>query len=381
MTVLLCVIYLSFISLGLPDSLLGAAWPTMRLDLGAPLALAGALSMVCAGGTILSSLMSARLIRRFGTGKVTLVSVAMTAVALVGYALAPSPWMLFLAAIPLGLGAGSVDAALNNYVALHYAAKHMSWLHCFWGLGATLGPMILSGCMAAGGSWRGGYGIVIALQAALTGALALSMPLWKRAEGGELAGRARAQAEMTNAQALRLPGMKAVILTFFCYCAVESSVSLWTASYMTEVRGMTAEQGALAASLFFLGITLGRGLNGFLAIRFTGKALIRAGACLMLASSLLLLLSPIPALCCAAVCLFGLGCAPVYPCMIHETPRRFGAAASQAATGLQMATAYTGSTFMPPLMGLISRQVGLTIFPWWMLLITAVMLLASERSK
>lgn len=381
MTVLLCVIYLSFISLGLPDSLLGAAWPTMRLELGAPLALAGALSMVCAGGTIVSSLMSARLIRRFGTGLVTLVSVGMTAVALVGYALAPSPWLLFVAAIPLGLGAGSVDAALNNYVALHYAAKHMSWLHCFWGVGATLGPMILSASLAAGGSWRGGYGIIIVLQAALTAVLARSLPLWKRAEGDDPAGQEPGQATLTNAQALRLPGMKAVLLTFFCYCAVEASVSLWTASYMTEVRGMTAEQGALAASLFFLGITLGRGLNGFLAIRFPSKVLIRAGACLMLAASLLLVLSPAPALCFAAVCLFGLGCAPVYPCTIHETPRRFGAAASQAATGLQMAMAYTGSTFMPPLLGLISRQTGLQIFPWWMLVITAVMFLASERSK
>lgn len=380
MTVLLCVIYLAFISLGLPDSLLGAAWPTMRLGMGAPVELAGALSMVCAGGTILSSLMSARLIHRFGTGKVTLVSVAMTAVALVGYALAPAPWLLFVSAVPLGLGAGSVDAALNNYVSLHYAAKHMSWLHCFWGLGATLGPMLLSACMAAGGTWRTGYAAVIAIQGALTLVLALSLPLWRRTEARP-ADAAAPQVAVTNTQALRLPGMKAVMLTFFCYCAVESSVSLWTASYMTEVRGVTAEQGAVAASLFFLGITLGRALNGFLTMRFSGKALIRAGALVMLGASLLLLLAPGTGLCFVAAGLFGLGCAPVYPCTIHETPRRFGEAASQAATGLQMATAYTGSTLMPPLMGLIARQTGLGVLPWWMLLITAVMFLASERSR
>lgn len=372
---LLCVIYMAFISLGLPDSLLGAAWPAMRADLGAPIELAGALAMICSGGTILSSLMSTRLIRRFGTGRVTLFSVVLTAVALVGYALAPAPWVLLLCAIPLGLGAGGVDTALNNYVSLHYAAKHMSWLHCFWGVGATTGPLILSACMAAHQGWRTGYFIIIGIQAMLVVILAVSLPLWrKRTREDTSAPDAESTPIMTNTQALRLPGIKAVIATFFCYCAVESSTSLWTASYMTELRGCTSDQAALAASLFFMGITVGRGFNGFLAIRYNTKTLIRVGCTVMLFSALLMLLAPSWQVCCTAAALFGLGCAPIYPSIIHETPERFGAAASQAATALQMATAYLGSTFMPPLFGLISGQVGLQLFPWWMLLLTSAMI-------
>ena len=299
----------------------------------------------------------------------------LTAVALVGYALAPAPWVLLLCAIPLGLGAGGVDTALNNYVSLHYAAKHMSWLHCFWGVGATTGPLILSACMAAHLGWRTGYFIIIGIQAMLVVILAVSLPLWrKRTLEDASASDAESTPIMTNTQALRLPGIKAVIATFFCYCAVESSTSLWTASYMTELRGCTSDQAALAASLFFMGITVGRGFNGFLAIRYSTKTLIRVGCTVMLFSALLMLLAPSWQVCCTAAALFGLGCAPIYPSIIHETPERFGAAASQAATALQMATAYLGSTFMPPLFGLISGQVGLQLFPWWMLLLTSAMI-------
>lgn len=375
---LLVIIYLAFISLGLPDSLLGAVWPTMRADLAAPLALAGAISMVASGGTIFSSLMSARIIRRFGTGRVTLVSVGMTAIALLGYALAPAPWMLFIAAIPLGLGAGSVDAALNNYVALHYEARHMSWLHCFWGLGATIGPMILSAFIGAGAGWRGGYLCVVGLQAALVIVLAATQKLWHSpAAAGDLRRAPAPQKMLTNAQALRLPGMTAVLLTFFCYCAAESTMMLWTASY-AEYLGATPEEAAFAASLFFMGITGGRGLNGFLAIRYSSKTLIRLGTGLMLLGVIILLLPFGYAGCLAGVTIFGLGCAPIYPCTIHETPRRFGAEASQAATGLQMSTAYTGSTLMPPLLGLISGRVSMSVLPWWALSLTLLMLLGSE---
>lgn len=373
---LLVIIYLAFISLGLPDALMGAAWPAMRVDLGAPLALAGAVSMVTSAGTIVSSLMSSRLIGRFGTGRVTLVSVAMTAIALIGYGAAPAPWLLFAAAVPLGLGAGSVDAALNNYVALHYQAKHMSWLHCFWGLGATLGPMILSGCIALGSGWRSGYAVVIILQGALAAVLAMTQPLWK--QSASAASEApHPQAFLTNAQALRLPGMKAVMITFFCYCAAETTMMLWTASFAQQ-RGATAEQAAFLASLFCLGITLGRGLNGFLAIKLSSRTLIRAGISLMVVGIAVLMLPLGFAGCLIGAGLIGLGCAPIYPCTIHETPHRFGAAASQAATGLQMASAYTGSTLMPPLLGLISSVAGLKILPFWMLLLTVAMLLLSE---
>lgn len=374
--VLLIVIYMAFIGLGLPDSLLGAAWPTMRVELGASLSLAGMVSMTCAAGTILSSLMSTRLVNRFGAGKVTAVSTAMTAVALTGYALAPAPWLLFVAAIPLGLGAGSVDAALNNYVALHYEAKHMSWLHCCWGVGCTIGPMILSACIAGGSGWRMGYGVVIALQGALAATLFLTLKQWK--EDSPFQAEQQTEAALTNAQALRLPGMKAVLLTFFLYCAAESSMILWTASY-AEFIGATKDQASLASSLFFIGITLGRGLNGFLAMRFSSKTLIRAGAVGMLLGVGVMFLPLGYGGCLAGVMLFGLGCAPVYPCIIHETPHRFGAAASQAATGLQMAFAYVGTTFMPPLMGLLADVLGMGMLPYWALGLTLLMLFFNEQ--
>lgn len=374
--VLLIVIYMAFIGLGLPDSLLGAAWPTMRVELGAPLSLAGMVSMTCAAGTILSSLMSTRLVNRFGAGKVTAVSTAMTAVALTGYALAPAPWLLFVAAIPLGLGAGSVDAALNNYVALHYEAKHMSWLHCCWGVGCTIGPMILSACIAGGSGWRMGYGVVIALQGALAVTLFLTLKQWEA--DSPLQAEQPTEAALTNAQALRLPGMKAVLLTFFLYCAAESSMILWTASY-AEFIGATKDQASLASSLFFIGITLGRGLNGFLAMRFSSKTLIRAGAVGMLLGVGVMFLPLGYGGCLAGVMLFGLGCAPVYPCIIHETPHRFGAAASQAATGLQMAFAYVGTTFMPPLMGLLADVLGMGMLPYWALGLTLLMLFFNEQ--
>jgi len=363
MTLLLVIIYVSFISLGLPDSLLGAAWPTIRPDLGAPLPLAGVVSMISAGCTIISTLFASRLVSRFGTGKVTMVSTAVTAVALVGYALAPSAWMLVLAAIPLGLGAGGVDAGLNNYVALHYEAKHMSWLHCFWGLGAMGGSLILSACIGLGAGWRSGYGAVVAIQAALTVVLACTQKLWL-SPGGGAQGAEEKLPLMTNSQVLRLPGMKAVLITFFCYCATEACMMLWIASFSEQVHLVSKDQAALLSSLFYAGITAGRALSGFLTMRLSSKTLIRIGSAMMLAGGILLLLPIGYTGLIVGTGLIGLGCAPIYPCIMHETPRRFGAAASQSATGLQMAFAYTGSTFMPPLLGVISGAVGLHIFPF-----------------
>lgn len=375
--VLLAVIYMAFISLGLPDSLLGAAWPAMRVTLNAPMGLAGVASMICSCGTIVSSLLSTRLIARFGTGRVTLASVATTAAALLGYAFAPAPWVLFVAAVPLGLGAGSVDAALNNYVSLHYKAWHMSWLHCFWGVGVTLGSGILSLCIGAGGGWRTGYLVVVGIQLMLVMILAVSLPLWRKNAAPRQAGEAPRL--MTNTQALRLPGMKAVLLSFFCYCAAESTMMLWTASYAEAARGATAEQAALIASMFAMGITVGRGLNGFLAMKLSSKVLIRGGIVLMLAGIAVLILPLGYTGCAVGVAIIGVGCAPVYPCTIQETPARFGKAASQAATGLQMAAAYTGTTLMPPLLGAISGVTGIGIFPWWMLAFVGAVLLLNER--
>ena len=369
MGTLLVVIYLAFISLGLPDSLLGAAWPVMRAELGAPLSAAGAVSMVVSFGTIVSSLMSNRLIRRFGTGRVTFVSVVMTAFALLGYSYARSLGWLCLLAVPLGLGAGSVDAALNNFVALHYRAQHMSWLHCFWGLGATAGPVIMAACLIGRG-WTSGYRVISALQFALCAALAFSLPLWKRTE--QPAGQAEGSKAdfVSNAEALRLPGIAYALLAFLCYCGVEVTAGLWMPSYLVELRGLDTSTAAACGSCYFGGITAGRALSGFLSMKLDARRMIRIGCVGMLAGALLLIAPLPPLFSFAGLVVLGVGCAPIYPSMIHETPRRFGKRASQAAMGLQMAVAYVGSTFMPPLVGAVAGATSLAVVPAALLVLT-----------
>lgn len=378
MTILLVLIYLAFIGLGLPDSLLGAAWPQLRIDIGAPLSGAGMVSMIVTAGTIVSSLVSARVIRRFGTGKVTAISTALTAAALLGYAFAPAYWWLCSMAIPLGLGAGAVDAALNNFVALHYKAHHMSWLHCFWGLGATAGPILLSVFLARPQGWRTGIRSIGLLQLALVAVLTFSLPLWRKVTEKKEIGSAATSEPISNREALRLRGLPAALLTFFCYCGAELGCGLWASSFLVASRGVAPAQAAGWVSLYYAGITAGRFFSGFAMHRLTCPAMIRLGGLTSLAGCVMLVL-PLPTVFSAvALVLIGLGCAPVYPCMIHETPARFGEANSQTAMGLQMATAYCGSTLMPPLLGLLAQLVSVTVFPWFLMVLFGLMLVASE---
>ncbi len=378
MITLLIVIYLAFISLGLPDSLLGAAWPAMRLDIGASQSAAGLVSFIVSAGTVVSSLMSVRLIRRFGTGAVTLVSVVATAGALLLFSFSGAYWCLLVLAVPLGLGGGSVDAALNNYVSLHYQARHMSWLHCFWGVGATIGPIVLARAIAGAGGWRQGYLTISCIQFALVALLAVTFPLWKRAERRPEE-QATARGMLGNREALKRPGIVYAMLTFLCYCAMESGAGLWVASYLVETRALAKETAALFTSLFYGGIMLGRFLSGFLTIKLSGKTMVRAGISLCVAGAVLMLL-PLPTACTlAGILLMGLGGAPIYPCTIHETPARFGKDASQAATGLQMASAYVGSTCVPPIIGVLAGALSLRVLPWALLIAALGMLFASER--
>lgn len=378
MTILLVLIYLAFIGLGLPDSLLGAAWPQLRIDIGAPLSGAGMVSMIVTAGTIVSSLASARVIRHFGTGKVTAISTALTAAALLGYAFAPAYWWLCIMAIPLGLGAGAVDAALNNFVALHYKAHHMSWLHCFWGLGATAGPILLSVFLARPQGWRTGIRSIGLLQLALVAVLTFSLPLWRKVTEKKEIGSAATSEPISNREALRLRGLPAALLTFFCYCGAELSCGLWASSFLVASRGVAPAQAAGWVSLYYAGITAGRFFSGFAMHRLTCPAMIRLGGLTSLAGCVMLVL-PLPTVFSAvALVLIGLGCAPVYPCMIHETPARFGEANSQTAMGLQMATAYCGSTLMPPLLGLLAQLVSVAVFPWFLMVLFGLMLVASE---
>ena len=374
---LLAIIYMAFISLGLPDALLGAAWPSMVPELGAPVSFAGVIFVIISVGTVVSSLLSQRLNLRFGPGRVTAFSVAMTAAALFGFASCRTAWQLCLWALPYGLGAGSVDACLNNYVALHYASRHMSWLHCMWGIGASVGPYIMGAVLSAGRHWSAGYHAIGVLQLGLTALLLLSLPLWKK---GDERGEGEKAKPLGLNEILAIPGAKPLLLAFFCYCALEQTMGLWAGSYLALYRGFTPERAAGFTGLFFLGITLGRALNGFLTIRFSDSFLTRAGFVIIALGIAAVLLPMGDAMALAGLVLVGLGCAPVYPCIIHATPARFGAGRSQAVIGILMAGAYLGNCLMPPLFGLIANHISIGLLPPYLLLLLAVMALSHRQA-
>lgn len=403
---LLPVIYLAFINLGLPDSLLGAAWPSISVDLGAPVSYAGIISMIIAAGTIVSSLQSDRLTRALGPGLVTALSAVMTAAALIGFSMSRSFPMLCLWAIPYGLSAGSVDAALNNYVALHYASRHMSWLHCMWGVGASLGPYLMGFALTGGGSWNAGYRYASWLQISLAVILLLSLPLWKmkkehvtvtiaridsgkETSGGQApassgqapvsGGHPEHSAPLSLAQVLAIPGARSIMAAFFCYCSLEQTAMLWFSSFFALSRGIPADTAASWASLFFLGITAGRGVSGFLTAAFDDHTMIRLGQAVILVGLVLLLLPLSPAFGLAGLLLVGLGCAPIYPCIIHSTPSTFGPERSQALIGVQMASAYIGTCLIPPFFGLVANHISIVLLPAFLLAALVLMVLAHEN--
>lgn len=401
-TLLLLLIYVAFISLGLPDALLGAGWPVMQAEFAVPYGFAGLASMTISGGTILSSVFSSRVLRRFGTGRVTAVSVGLTALALLGFSLSPSFWFLLLAAIPLGLGAGAVDSGLNAFVAQHYESRHMSWLHSFWGVGALTGPLVLSALLRRGTSWRSGYLSIAILQVGLVIVLILAIPLWAKVQarsreslveaggaegGGGTTGASGASG--TEAPAphqplffpLRIRGVKLALATFLLYCGIEATMGLWGGSFLFRTKGLDPAQAATWVSTFYASITLGRFLTGFVSYRLSNTRLIRAGALTILAGVALLLLPlPLP-LTLAGFVLVGLGCAPIFPCMLHETPVRFGSAHSQAIMGFQMAVAYIGATFLPPLFGFIATSTTLALLPFFLVAYILLLLVSSEALR
>ena len=368
---LLSIIYLSFISLGLPDSLFGAAWPAIVGSIHAPVWGAGFVQMTVSFCTIISSLNCARLIRRFGTGRLTAFSVLTTAAALLGFSLVRGYAWMFLLAVPLGLGAGAVDAALNNYVALHCQPRHMSWLHCFWGVGTIIGPMILTACLNLGFSWAAGYRTIGLLQLLLGCVLLGTLRLWRQGGAEEEEKKARA---LSVAQVLALPGAVPGMFTFLCYCGIESSLMLWASTYMVMARGMNEVQAASCGALFCLGITAGRAASGFMTLRFTPRQMVHIGQA-VLAAGCLMMFVPINAVMLAGVVVCGLGCAPIYPNIIQSTPENYGAENSQAAIGVQMAFAYVGSTFVPSLFGGLANAAGYVLMPYFCMGTLAVMVL------
>ena len=363
-TALLALIYLSFISLGLPDSMLGSAWPAMSAALNAPLWGAGLVQMLISFCTIISSLNSAKLIRKFGTGRLTAISVATTALALLGFSLAPNYVFLLMMAIPLGLGAGAVDAGLNNYVALHCEAKHMSWLHCFWGVGTIIGPMILSALLKSGRTWVSGYRAVGAIQCGVSLLLFLTLSLWKR---GDIQQEENGAKTLSVLEVLRLPGAKAGMTTFFCYCALESTLGLWGATYISQVRGVDEAAAASFGAMFYMGITIGR------AMKLLPKQMVRLGEALLAVGCVMMMIPAGSTLSGLGLVVCGLGCAPIYPNIIQDTPVNYGAENSQAAIGVQMAFAYVGSTFLPSIFGALAGMTGYELLPYFVFALCALM--------
>lgn len=389
---LLAVIYLAFISLGLPDAMLGAAWPSMSGDLNANVSWAGGISMTISAGTIISALLSDRMTLRFGTGRVTAASVGLTAAGLIGFSLAPNYWVLLLLALPYGLGAGGVDAALNNYVAIHYESRHMSWLHCMWGVGTLIGPYVMSYALSGGQGWPWGYRYIGILQIALTVVLVFSLPLWKgrsasvkktdtdRSLQSEAVETPRKPLGLRGVLAIR--GAKEILLMFLCYCAIEQTAMLWGSSFMVLGHGIDEITAARWASLFCIGITVGRALSGFLTMRFDDPTMIRIGQATLLLGLLLMIL-PLPnnGGVLVGLVIIGLGCAPIYPCVIHSTPAYFGEENSQAIVGVQMAFAYMGSMLMPPVFGLIAQYVSIGLFPLFLFTFLVLMVVMHEMLR
>ena len=375
--ILLAIIYLAFISLGLPDSMLGAAWPEMYVEFGVPLSCAGILSALIAAGTIVSSLQSDRLTLKLRTGKVTAISVAMTATALFGFSITHNFWLLCLWAIPYGLGGGSVDASLNNYVALHYKSRHMSWLHCMWGVGAATGPYIMGYALTSGRGWNNGYRIISLMQIVLTVILFLSLPLWKkRSNIIEETGEKRKP--MSLKDVLKIKGAREVLICFFCYCAIEQTAGLWASSYLSLYKGVPVETAASFGAMFFIGITAGRAISGFLTIKLTDIKMIRLGQALILVGIVIMFLPLNAYASLAGLIMIGLGCAPIYPCIIHSTPAHFGEDKSQAVIGVQMAFAYTGTLCMPPLFGVIANTITVALLPVYLIILLILMVIMHE---
>ncbi len=375
---LLAIIYIAFISLGLPDSLLGSAWPVMHEDLHVALSYAGIISMIIAGGTIISSLMSEKLIQKLGTGKVMVISVAMTAVAIFGFSFSHSFMALCLWAIPYGLGAGSVDAALNNYVALHYAARHMNWLHCFWGIGAMIGPYIMGYYLNRGSNWNSGYRAIGIIQTILVIFLLFSLPLWNQKKEKNNSSEKKSHA-LGLKNTLGLPGAKQVFISFFSYCSFESTAALWASSYLAIYKGIKPEIAAKYAFLFYFGIASGRFICGFIANRLGDKRMVRLGQSIMVLGMILLFL-PLPNIVTLiALITIGLGCAPIYPSLIHATPDNFGAENSQSVIGVQMASAYVGSTFMPPVFGWLAGKISIRLYPFYLVIFLVFLVFMTEK--
>ena len=371
---LLLIIYIVFISLGLPDTALGSAWPSIYPSLDVPVSYASILTIIVPVCTIISSLNSDRLTRKFGTGKVTLVSVFLSMVGLFGYSISSEFWMICLFAIPYGLGAGGVDSSINNYVATHYSSKHMNWLHAMWGIGATVGPLLMGYTLTSGKTWDKGYLLLGILQAIVVLILFLTINLWKENKKEDVI----KEKTLTIKQTLMVKGALVLLLCFFCYSAVEQTVMLWCGTYLAMHLNMSEEFAASFSSLFIVGMTIGRIVSGFISVKLNEKQMIRLGSLLMVVGLVLMILNLGNIISFIGICLLGLGCAPIYPSIIHSIPTYFGKDKSQAIIGVQMAFAYLGVVLAPSLFGIIVEYVGIYWLSIYLLFFTILMIVLHE---
>lgn len=378
-TWLLLIIYLSFIGLGLPDAILGASWAIVHRELGVDIDWQGILTITISGGTIVSSFLSGYLIKKFKTGPLTFISTLMTAIAVLGMTVTHSFFWFWFFAIPLGLGAGAVDTALNNYVALHYQSRHMNWLHSFWGVGALTGPFIISFFLNGPSTWRKGYLTIALCLFFLTVLLFLSLPIWKRVEERANVLKPAAETKPASASPFRLNRkILSALLVFLFYSATEMSMNAWGSVYLINTHQFTASQAARTVSLFFIGIMTGRFLVGFISSRLGNPLLIRIGQILAFIGAGTILLAGAREAVIVGFLLIGLGCAPIFPAMIHETPNRFGSAYSQRLIGFQMGFSYIGGTFIPPLIGIVAKWTTFRFLPHILIAFILIMFICSE---
>lgn len=377
-SLLIAIIYYAFINLGLSASQLGAGWPAMHGALGVPLSYSGALSVLICLGNISANLLNARLVRRLGTPNVTCLSALLMVCVVFGFSKSTAFWQLCLLAVLYGVGACNLDVALNNYIALHYSSRHMSWSHCMWGVGSAIGPHIMGYALSSGRGWSLGYGYVAIIQSALVLILFFCRPLWQKGDAATPVQEGRA---LSFRETVSIPGVKPLMLLFFCYSALEQVISLWASSYLVLHRGIPAETAAGFMGIFFLGITIGRALSGFLTLKLDDGQMVFLGQGIIALGVIILFLSLGNTVCLAGLMLVGLGCAPIYPCAAHMIPSRFGAAHSRSIVGVSFASGNLGNCLMSPLFGLLAGHGAVSLFPVYLAVMLCCMVAMAIRLR
>lgn len=380
-TALLIIIYIAFIGLGIPDSLFGTAWPAIYSEFELPISFGSFVTIIISCGTVLSSVISSKIISRLGTNKVSAYSTLLTALALLGFSFAPNLWVMCFWAIILGIGAGAIDVALNNYVAIHYSATHMSFLHCFYGVGVSVSPYILSLVIAGNFGWRGGYRIAFVIQLIITLLLFLSLPLWRKAHGGENESEENTHKDLSFGSVLKIPGVKMMCSLFIASCAIECTCGGWGSTFLVEYKHLPAEKAAQIIMIYYIGMTLGRFLSGVLAAKLHSWKIIKLGQIVLGLALLLLILPGGVYLCALGMFLIGLGNGPLFPNFNYLTPENFGSDISQSVIGIQMASAYIGIMVAPAVCGLLGQVFGMAIFPFYLILFYAIMIPVTVRVK